>query len=109
MTEPTDNDEGWKRLGRALQRLTGQDHALYARLMSLARAEDRQAREGLREHDQPSEADFEIRRLAMRSEFTPIERAYIRETLGLNPLAGIWPVPDPAPSPDSAVAGEADG
>lgn len=69
----------WQRIG----------HEKAARLTVMKRREERQADLGLREADQPSEADFELDRALMRTEFTALERARIRTALGIDPRRDI--------------------
>ena len=69
---------------------------LAARLMTRKRHEERLDALGLREPDEPSKADFDIKRVLMRSEFTPQERERIRYALGIDPLADIAALNAPA-------------
>ena len=69
------NTKLWQRVG--------QEKA--ARLTGMKRREERQDALGLRDSDQPSEADFELDRALMRAEFTPLDRARIRLALGIDP------------------------
>lgn len=71
----------------ALGRRIGYD--LAADLMAAKRAEEEAEAAGLRDGDQPSEADGIIQRILMRSEFTPDERHRIRLAVGIDPVADV--------------------